>query len=338
MSTALFPSSHWGSNIGNVFFYLGTEYILRTAGGVSVIPHDLPPAKAFGLTEEQVKNDVGYGYRLGKSDYLVLDGPMFDLSFRKLFGPYLKRAKELGTKVVLMSAGGIEYSEAEVAHCREVLKEFPPYILTTRDRQTYQNYGDLCERSYDAICSAWFAPDAYPGFEIESEKDYVTVCFDHAREPDIKLPPVSELLSGDFRGVDITSVKHSKLTKVSRLSQRGLPEQIGGYQVIRPCHQVLNRQNWRLFYKPNSFCSQTPFGYLNLYRNTKLTITDRLHASVATLAYGNAARLFIKSKRTHLLDRVGMGGVCGQVVKMDLDYLQDEKVKYLSWMKQALGS
>lgn len=338
MSSALFPSSHWGSNIGNVFFYLGTEYILREAGGVRVIPHDLPPAKAFGLTDDQVKNDVGYGYRLGKSDYLVLDGPMFDLSFRRLFGPYLKRAKELGTKVVLMSAGGINYSEAEVAHCREVLKEFPPYILTTRDRQTFQNYGDLCERSYDAICSAWFAPDAYPGFEVADERSYVTVCFDHAREPDIELPSLGALAAGEFGGIKISPVMHSKLTKVSRLSQRGLSEDINGYQIIRPCHQVLNRQNWRLFYKPNCFCSQTPYGYLNLYRNTKLTITDRLHASVATLAYGNPARLFIKSKRTHLLDRVNIGNVCSEVVRMDLDYLRDEKERYLAWMKIALSA
>lgn len=337
MSNALFPSSHWGSNIGNVFFYLGTEYILRKAAGVSVVQADLPPAKAFGLSPDQVENDIGYGYRLGKFDYLVLDGPMFDLSFERLFGPYLKRAKELGVRVILMSAGGITYAADEVAHCREVLKKYPPYIFTTRDRQTYQNYGDLCERSYDAICSAWFVADAYPGYPIPDEKEYVTVCFDHAREPEIVLPSSSKLHEGDYSGVIISDVKHSKVTKVSRLSQRGFPAEISGFEVIRPCHQVLNRQNWRLFYKKNSFCSQTPFGYLNLYRNTQLTITDRLHASVATLAYGNPARLFIKSKRTHLLDRVGAGAVGTGVFKMDLDYLSREKSAYLDWMAKALA-
>lgn len=338
MSNAIFPSSHWGSNIGNVFFYLGTEHILRTAGGVNVVQADLPPAKAFGLSPEQVENDIGYGYRIGKFDYLVLDGPMFDTSFERLFGPYLKRAKELDVRVILMSTGGIAYTPDEIAHCREVLKKYPPYILTTRDRQTFQNYGDLCDRSYDAICSAWFVPDAYPGYSIPDERPYVTVCFDHAREPEITLPSLEKMRAKEFSDVSIEDVTHSKLTKVSRLSQRGFCGEIGPFEVIRPCHQVLNRQNWRLFFKKNAFCSQTPFGYLNLYRNTELTVTDRLHASVATLAYGNPARLFIKSKRTHLLDRVNAGAVGREVFTMDLTYLETEKKAYLDWMTVALRS
>lgn len=130
---------------------------------------------------------------------------------------------------------------------------------------------------------------------------------------------------------------HSKIQKVLRLTQRNLHCENDGFEIIRPCHQVLNRQNWRLFFKPNSFCSQTPFGYLNIYKNTNLTITDRLHASVATMAYGNPARLFLKSNRAFLLDRVGAADVSNRVFQLDMDYLSEEKAKYLAWMSAALA-
>lgn len=338
MKTAIFPSSHWGSNIGNVFFYMGTKYILeKSHPEIVVTQSDLPPSKAFGLTEEQCANDVGYGYRLGKFDYLVLDGPMFDKNFEKLFGPYLVRAKELGIRVVIMSAGGIDYNEEEIEHCRAVLKKYPPYVMTTRDKLTYDNYHDLCENSYNAICSAWFIPDAYPGYEIPGEGKYVTVCFDHTPEPDIEISGDLGDLIKSHESISIGGVTHSKVKKVSRLAQRGFASDIGGYQVIRPCHQVLNRQNWRLFFKKNSYCSQVPWGYLNLYRNTSLTVTDRLHAAVATMAYGNTARLYIKSKRTYLLDRVGAREVCNGFYRIDQEYLMEEKLKYLAWMKKVFN-
>ncbi|MBW8308236.1 MAG: polysaccharide pyruvyl transferase family protein, partial [Candidatus Paracaedibacteraceae bacterium] len=258
---------------------------------------------------------------------------MFDIRFGELFGPLLETAQNLGIKTLLLSTGGINYSPSEISHCREVLKKYPPYILTTRDAETYNNYNDLCERSYNAICSAWFVPEAYPGYHIPDERPYITSCFDHTREPQFSLAFHTTQESPEF---STTRVTHSKLTKITRLLQRNLNDDINGIQIIRPCHQVLNRQNWRLFFKPNSYCSQLPHGYLNLYRNTKLTITDRLHASVATLAYGNPARLFIKSNRTLLLDRVNAQHVGKKIFKMDIDALSNEKEEYQNWLTKAL--
>lgn len=329
--SALFPSSHWGSNIGNAFFNLGTEYLLRNSANLSITPSDLPPTKAFGLTKHQQSNDCGYGYRLGRQEYLVLDGPMFDLSFWKLFGPYLKAAKELNIKVLLISTGGIEYSKEEIEHCRNVLKEYPPYLITTRDYETYLNYKDFTPNAYNGICSAWFVPEAYPGYTIVKEAPYIACCFDHTKEPDISFE------SEDVFSLRTSEVHHSKITKISRLLQKNLPHNIGGFDVLRPCHQVLNRQNWRLFFKPNAFNSQTPYGYLNIYRNAKLSVTDRLHASVATLAYGNPARLFLKSKRSFLLDRIGATAVTREVFSIDQHQLRSEKLKYNNWLSELFS-
>ncbi|MDQ9169894.1 polysaccharide pyruvyl transferase family protein [Oxalobacteraceae bacterium R-40] len=337
LNTALFPSSHWGSNIGNAFFHLGSNFLLTSANqNLKIIPSDLPSRKAFKVNESHWKNDCKYSYQVGEHTYLVLDGPMFDLSFRELFEPFFAQAKKNKTRVILLSTGGIQYTDEEIEHCRAVLKEYPPYILTTRDRDTYNNYHDLCSNSYDGICSAWFVPEAYPGYDTPDFNKFITLCFDAISEPEIDLsyfidPP--EPL-GD---VKVSRVSHSRLEKVLRLLQRKFEEQKEGYKVVRPNHQVLQRGNWRLFFKPGTFVSQTPYTYLNLYRNTSLSVTDRLHACVATLAYGKPARLVINSKRVKLLERVGALAATERVIRIDGEALAREKSAYLDWLSQALA-
>jgi hypothetical protein len=335
----IFPSSHWGSNIGNAFFHLGNKHIIEKAClDANLIQFDLRSEKAFMQSKKEFSLDSKYYENIEGADYLLLDGPMFDVNFRHLFGPILKRAKVAGVKVILMSTGGIEYSAEEIDHCRKVLSEYKPFILTTRDRETYQAYGDLAENSYDGICGAWFCPDFFPGIITPKLTKYITLCFDHAHEPLISMSSYVQEDKSTWSSVDVAGVKHSKLTKITRLCKRGgYPKEISGYEVIRPSHQVLHRPNWRLFFKENTFVSQTPYGYLNLYRNTSLTITDRLHAAVATLAYGNPARLYIKSKRPHLLNRIGAEESMSGVFSLDPQALAVEKNAYIEWMSNVLG-
>jgi hypothetical protein len=68
---------------------------------------------------------------------------------------------------------------------------------------------------------------------------------------------------------------------------------------------------------------------LNLYRNTTLAISDRLHGVIPTLAYGNPARLVSDSPRTHLFSRIGLTDVTNQVVTADLDLIEEEKTAML---------
>src|SRR5690606_29593408 len=105
---ATFPSGHWSSNIGNAFFNLGTRHLLSNSG-VQIVDYDLPPFKAFGTGSKNVS--VSHYYVDETSQFLVLDGPMFDLNFGSLFEPYLASAKRAGLKVALLSTGMIEYNE-----------------------------------------------------------------------------------------------------------------------------------------------------------------------------------------------------------------------------------
>ena len=83
----------------------------------------------------------------------------------------------------------------------------------------------------------------------------------------------------------------------------------------------------------NSFCADIPHTYANIYAEAELTLSDRVHACAITLAYGNAAYLFAKTGRSALLKRVGAVGIEERPVKIDMQYLADEKRKLIEWLK-----
>lgn len=333
MKKLLYPSSHWATNIGNPFFNLGAIHLLESSAPVKVIQTDLFAAKCFDLNQRQIETAFNYTPFLGGDiDALVLAGPMFDRNFGELFEPALKAAANKNIKVLLMSTGGIDYSQTEVDHCKKVLEKYPPHILTTRDRETYVNFKDFARYSYDGICTAWFVSDYFEGYSTPELQPYITSCFDITTEPELDLKAITVGEDNIAR----TPVVHGLHKKVMRLFQSDLPDSQDGYRIVRPVHCCVKRTNRQLFFKRNAFVSQTPYGFLNLYRNTSLTITDRLHAAVATMAFGNPARLYIRSKRPKLLNRVEAEGVLDRVFKADQAILAKEKENYKNWLTQAL--
>jgi len=72
--------------------------------------------------------------------------------------------------------------------------------------------------------------------------------------------------------------------------------------------------------------------------NTCLTLGDRVHACVITLAYGNPAMLFTPSPRSRLFDRVGLNDIRTKPVTLDLDYLEVERTKEIEFLKNTIAS
>ena len=70
------------------------------------------------------KLDFKYGQYVEGCNAVVLAGPMFDREFQSNFEVLLKRANSSGVKIILMSTGGIDYSDQEVEHCRKILKKY----------------------------------------------------------------------------------------------------------------------------------------------------------------------------------------------------------------------
>ena len=77
-----------------------------------------------------------------------------------------------------------------------------------------------------------------------------------------------------------------------------------------------------------------PQTYADIYANAALTISDRVHACAMALAYGNYAYLLAKTGRSGLLARVGADEITERPVKIDQDFLTDEKRKLVEWLRK----
>jgi hypothetical protein len=71
-----------------------------------------------------------------------------------------------------------------------------------------------------------------------------------------------------------------------------------------------------------------------LYANTYATYSDRLHACIATLSFGNFARLYLSSPRDYLFKRMGLEAIKEKLVKLDQDKMNIEKEKQISFLRE----
>ena len=339
------PAGYWSTNIGNSFFQLGAEYVLQTVFPEHevILIGDQPgywrpgkkgnPSHAIVLTE------------FLEIDYLVILGPFLRPEYDEIWLPTLKKLHEKGVRLILLAAGMMDYSQEQIQRYRDWLSKIPPFILVTRDSVTYKAMHDLAEHSYDGIDVAFFISDYYTPPQMQIEP-FVTFNFDKWPEPTI-LPETGNESEYDFtfrfEGKTWTLSfprLRTNFVQGSRFFQflsTWMPENqsvsFGTYPIIRTDHRFNPLLIRNIFKKNRLVAMDIPQPYLTIYANTKLTLSNRVHACVATLAYGNAAMLFSRSPRAALLDRAGLQNIGKQPVKMDMEFLQKEKSQLISFLK-----
>jgi hypothetical protein len=124
----------------------------------------------------------------------------------------------------------------------------------------------------------------------------------------------------------------------SFLDRRPLPAEVEGWKIIRPEHRANPHVPWKIYKGPNAIVSDEPYTYLTLYANTVGTLSDRVHACVATLAYGKPAMLFSLSARSALFDRLGLSEIRERPTTLSPDKLRREKEGVLEFLRSALRS
>ena len=82
--------------------------------------------------------------------------------------------------------------------------------------------------------------------------------------------------------------------------------------------------------------SDIPEDYLNLYANAYATYSDRVHACIATLAFGNYARLYSQTPRAYLFERLGLGTIKRNILRLDEDKIKLEKSHHISFLKEII--
>ena len=80
--------------------------------------------------------------------------------------------------------------------------------------------------------------------------------------------------------------------------------------------------------------SDNPMDYLLLYRNASEVYSDRVHACIPTLAFGNKARLFSNSPRIALFENAKNPDVRERLVSIEgfSKEMQDKQIAFLHFI------
>lgn len=350
---AAYCTGFWCTNLGNGFFSLGAEYALKQLMGeknVTLVSDVQTYTTGYGKRLYPAKNQLDYLSKLDV-DYLVLAGPVLSKYFLQLWKDVLIALEQRGVRYVLLSAGMMKMTDAALKECQAFFRAHPPYVFCSRDRAAYEAFGAYAEHSYDGVCFSFFAPDYYSPAPIT--EPYIAMNFDKIGEPAF-LEGASEDRSDmqvSWNGkpyhlhssglLSRLAAKTDRFTDAlayaaSILPQKQLPNRVGEYAIYRPDHRFHPHFRSKIYGQSNAFCADLPYGYLELYANSALTLSDRVHACAVTLAFGHEAMLFAKTGRDGLLARVGAEGITEKPVSIDLERLASEKDAMLQWLKPLL--
>lgn len=346
----------WSTNIGNAFFNLGAEYILRECFPDAEIKLLSDQSSYWNLYPMRYRKEPKYSLKYNNfinPDYIVLQGSLLTRQFPGIWGEAFEYYKKNNIRVILLGVGQFEYTKKETIICQEFLKKYPPYLFVSRDRETFENFKKYAIYAYDGLDNAYFLPKFIKPFPHRMPP-YVILNFDKTPEPHIyKSKILEDIETGCCKTIEFKGEKwHIKFSatqlklaeKVGKSYQYiasllGLgatkQEKVDNYIIIRTDHQSNPLLIKKMFRGPNSFCDDIPYSYINLYAQTELTLTDRLHAALVTMAYGRPAMLFSKSGRVRILERLEVNNITRNPQMLDLKLLGQELDAEINYIKQT---
>ena len=215
----------------------------------------------------------------------------------------------------------------------------PAICFSSRERETYDEFSRYAINSYDGICFSFFTPDYYSPCKIDFGQPYWISNFDKIIEPQIWIGNLEREHTHEFEFEGEKVFVNSSATVAAKTDRftdaliyiRSLlraprrEDTVGRYMLIRTDQRFHPHFRSKIYAYKNSFCADIPYGYINLYANSQLTLSDRVHSCAVTLAYGHSAMLFVKTNRVGLLERVGAGEIIKRPVKLDFVTIKQEK-------------
>jgi hypothetical protein len=346
----------WGQNIGNAFFQLGGLYALQKAAPSAevAIISEKPGYPSYWNPKGGNPTSYFDATKYLDIDYLVLMGPIFRPETEQIWGDSLRRAQEKGVKLILLGIGAMQYSAADIEKYRTFLSKYRPFILTSRDSSTYQNLGDLATHAFDGIDLGFFIPDVYsPLTKLAGASEIAVLNFDMLPEPRIRISDQSFDKKCDYdRTFEFDSKTwqvnfppfRTKLANRSRVTMllegmvfRGNSvDYIENYQILRTDHRLHPAIAKKTYRYPNVLVNDTPYPYLDCYRSARITLSNRVHACVAALSYGNHAMLFSRTPRSMLLERIGVESIGQCPQQADMKVLEKEKKDLLQFLGKTI--
>jgi len=311
----------WITNIGNAFLDYGSMQSLREAypnGEIHLtsvmnrwISHHIN--RKIPEIFKRKKSDISNVFNLqfaANIDYIVQSGAFLASHWFELHGELLLKYKAKGGKIIFNGAGMTDptYNDDEIALTRKWIKKISPDIFISRDETTYNHFHDLAEHSYNGIDVAFFLNRSYSPMKLDF-LPYFTLNFDKSKEIPLNLLMINE---NDL----IIRTHHSFWHNFSFIEYYKMKNEYYG--------------------KKNTIISEIPEDYLNVYANTRTTFSDRVHACIATLSYGNQARLYSKTPRAKLFQKVGAKDITSTIVTPNLIKIEQEKTNQVKFLSETI--
>lgn len=235
-------------------------------------------------------------------DYFIIPGCVLTVPFFTIYGNFLLEKAKQGAKIIFLGASGNHYTDYERGFVSNWLEKLKPYALMFRDSVAYNAYSHLSKITYNGIDNVFFV-NKIPLPEMKTTLDpYYVVNFDLKDNNRIK----NRLLDNELKGKNVVFTNHKPYP------QYAITDGVKNGIVI----------------------SDYPLDYLAIYKNVKTTYSDRVHACIPTLSFGNKAQLFSKSPRKALFENVGLTDISSKPV--ELHNLQDFQEKQIDFLKKIL--
>lgn len=311
----------WAHNIGNAFIQLGSEYAVRAAdptANVHIIDSVVlqPPSSAGNRILAQLgtwlklpalkspviqrgkkaKENQITLLELAKLDAIVLSGVWLTAGYLRLYKKALIACREQGTSIIFNGAGGTFYTPEEYREVAEILKEIRPKGIITRDHIAYEAYKDSLPNVLPGIDVGFFVNNACQDKLFPLRNAPRVYCFDRSTVP-----------------------AHLPIDENTILAQH-----------------CANALRFNTLTKGRTFFSEVPEDYIRLYAGCSTLHSDRVHACVAALAFGNHAQLISETPRAHLFGNVGIEAIQEKLVQADTVLLQNKKDAHLKALKSIL--
>lgn len=332
MNVGLFTSVYF-NNIGNGFIDLGAEEALKRA-----LPENADLIKisqcanfaasmsrSFTLKENPIVNwiwvhtmqkfakmlhdktyktvstlDVMSVPKIVMLDYLIIPGCVLTVPFFTIYGKLLKEKVEQGCKIVFLGASGNFYTDYEINTVSKWLAELKPYAIMTRDSVAYGHYAKYSVHSYNGIDNVFF----------------VNL---------LNLPKV-KTIPGKYVIVNLEEPKHQGLK--DELVKKLMSE---GNNIIYTNHKPYPYPIVSKMIKKGIVVSDYPLDYLILYKNASAVYSDRVHACIPMLSFGNMAKLITDSPRKALFENVNITVTEDGLMKIsNLNDLLEQQITYLA--------
>jgi len=350
MVNVLFLGSSWTTNLGNSFVALGAVNLLRAAlGNAGRVHHFGTMSSYLFWINDRPENNFNIAH-YGRFDYVVIAGmvqnaPVY-LCFEDSFRKFLKN----GAKLIVLGGGAMRYDAAEAQAVRALMAKTPLHAFASRDRFTFEQFGDLAPQAYDGIDCAFFVGDGFCPVPFQAGA-YNAVCIDRYQEPLLlNLADTGDVYAGTKRARRPAKfglkrrLRHAIRRAVAKPRDPLLPPPVAsldmeGRAVVRTHHTTWSEDlRPEFFQSPQCMISDLPSDYLSVYAQAHTVYSDRVHACIAALAFGRRAMWLRPGEpRIAMFARVGAPDILDRPVRLDAGRLAEEKRRQVDFVRAALG-